>query len=148
MQTVDIAAVIDAAPDGSRVLVGDFNARPTTTEMVPIYTRFLDAWLEAGVPAPDNSSGNTSPARLAGNPTSRIDYNFVSAQVTVAAAYVPIDPRTRLAAAAARGSGAAGAEEREEALRVGNGREERHSWQLGPPPFGSRSGSGRGSKKR
>ncbi|CAN5698648.1 endonuclease/exonuclease/phosphatase family protein [soil metagenome] len=98
MQTADIAAVIDAAPEGSKVLVGDFNARPTAVEMQPIYGRFLDAWIEAGVPSPDNPNGFTSPARLVGNPTSRIDYVFVSPQVTVTNAYVPIDPQTRLAA--------------------------------------------------
>jgi endonuclease/exonuclease/phosphatase family metal-dependent hydrolase len=35
MQTADIASVIDAAPAGPKVLVGDFNARPTAAEMVP-----------------------------------------------------------------------------------------------------------------
>ena len=98
MQTTDIAEVVDAAPQGSKVLVGDFNARPTTVEMAPIHARFLDAWTEAGVPSPENPNGFTSPARLVGNPTSRIDYVFVSPQVTVTNAYVPIDPQTRLAA--------------------------------------------------
>jgi len=97
MQTADIAAVIDAAPAGSMALVGDLNARPTAAEMVPIYLRFLDAWREAGQPTADNPNGNTSPARLAGPPTSRIDYAFVSPQVTVNAAYVPIDAHTRVA---------------------------------------------------
>ena len=49
------------------------------------------------MPTPDNPDGNTSPARLSASPTSRIDYDFVSAQVTVGAAYVPIDDQTRLA---------------------------------------------------
>jgi endonuclease/exonuclease/phosphatase family metal-dependent hydrolase len=98
MQTVDIAAVIDAAPAGSKVMVGDFNARPTTAEMVPIFARFLDAWALAGVPTPDNPNGNTSPSRLVGNPTSRIDYGLVTSQVNVSSAYVPIDAQTRLAA--------------------------------------------------
>lgn len=98
LQTVRIAEVIDAAPAGSKVLTGDFNARPTTSEMVPVYERFLDAWLEAGVATPENPDGLTSPSRLEGNPTSRIDYIFVSPQVTVSNTYVPIDPQTRLAA--------------------------------------------------
>lgn len=97
LQTVDIAAVIDAAPAGSTVLVGDFNARPTADEMAPIYSRFLDVWSKAGSPTPDNPNGNTSPARLLASPTSRIDYGFVSTQVTVASAYVPMDGQTRLA---------------------------------------------------
>ena len=49
LQTADIAAVIDAAPDGPKVLVGDFNARPTAVEMVPIFSRFLDAWRSGDV---------------------------------------------------------------------------------------------------
>jgi len=98
LQTARIAEVIDAAPEGSKVLTGDFNARPTTLEMVPIYERFLDAWLEAGVPTPENPDGLTSPSRLEGDPTSRIDYIFVSPQVTVTSTYVPIDAQTRHAA--------------------------------------------------
>lgn len=98
MQTADIAEVIDAAGDGSKVMVGDFNARPTAAEMIPIFARFVDAWNAAGVPAADNPNGFTSPSRLIGNPTSRIDYAFVTSQVDVGATYVPIDARTRLAA--------------------------------------------------
>lgn len=98
MQTADIAQVIDAAGAGSKVMVGDFNARPTAAEMAPIFLRFVDAWGEAGVATADNPNGFTSPARIAGNPTSRIDYVFVSPQVVVRSAYVPIDTSTRLAA--------------------------------------------------
>jgi endonuclease/exonuclease/phosphatase family metal-dependent hydrolase len=98
MQTADIAAVIDAAPAGPMVLVGDLNARPTAAEMVPIYSRFLDAWLEAGEPTTENPNGHTSPSNITGLPTSRIDYGFVSTEVTVALTYVPIDSDTRLAA--------------------------------------------------
>jgi endonuclease/exonuclease/phosphatase family metal-dependent hydrolase len=102
LQTVDIAAAIDAAPDGPKVLVGDFNARSTFTttvaEMVPIYARFLDAWREAPLPTPDNPNGFTSPSRLVGDPTSRIDYVFVSRDVDAAGTWVPIDAQTHLAA--------------------------------------------------
>jgi endonuclease/exonuclease/phosphatase family metal-dependent hydrolase len=98
MQTADVAAVIDAAPATPMVLVGDFNARPTAAEMTPIYSRFLDAWLEAGAPTTENPNGNTSPSNLTGFPTSRIDYAFVSPEVTAALTYVPIDSATRLAA--------------------------------------------------
>jgi endonuclease/exonuclease/phosphatase family metal-dependent hydrolase len=97
MQTADIAEVIDGAADGSKVIVGDFNARPTAAELAPIQARFKDAWVEAGVPTADNPMGFTSPARLLLNPTSRIDYAFVSSQVGVDAAHVPIDQQTRLA---------------------------------------------------
>ncbi len=97
LQTADIAGVIDAAPEGPRLLMGDFNARPTTAEMQPIYLRFLDSWLEAPAPTAENPSGFTSPARVSSNPTSRIDYVFVSSDVDVSLAYVPIDAKTRLA---------------------------------------------------
>lgn len=97
LQTADIAEVIDGAADGSKVMVGDFNARPTAAELAPINARFKDAWAEAGVPTTDNPMGFTSPARLVLNPTSRIDHVFVSSPVGVDAAYVPIDQQTRLA---------------------------------------------------
>lgn len=98
MQTADIAGVIDAAGSGPKIIVGDFNARPTAPELAPIHARFVDGWKDAGVPSPDNPDGLTSPARLAGNPTSRIDYTFFSSPVDALAVHVPIDERTRLAA--------------------------------------------------
>ena len=98
MQTADIAGVIDAAGPGPKIIVGDFNARPTAPELAPILARFVDGWKDAGVPAADNPDGLTSPARLSGNPTSRIDYTFVSSPVDALAVRVPIDERTRLAA--------------------------------------------------
>jgi endonuclease/exonuclease/phosphatase family metal-dependent hydrolase len=97
LQTARIAAVVDDAGAGTRVLVGDFNARPTAAEMGPIYERFLDAWQKAGTPAPENPDGHTSPARLTGDPTSRIDYVFVGPEVTVESASVPVDDGTRMA---------------------------------------------------
>jgi endonuclease/exonuclease/phosphatase family metal-dependent hydrolase len=96
MQTAVIAEVIDAAAPGAKVLTGDFNARPDALEMVPIFARFVDGWT-AGVPTAENPNGNTSPSRLTGLPTSRIDYVFVSG-VPPGPAYVPIDAATRLAA--------------------------------------------------
>jgi endonuclease/exonuclease/phosphatase family metal-dependent hydrolase len=102
LQTADIAAVIDAAPDGPKVMVGDFNARSTftttVTEMLPIYARFLDTWREAPLSGEGNPNGFTSPARLVGNPTSRIDYVFVSPDVDSLGTFVPIDAQTRFAA--------------------------------------------------
>jgi endonuclease/exonuclease/phosphatase family metal-dependent hydrolase len=97
LQTALIAKVMDAAPEGPRLLTGDFNARPTTPELAPIHARFTDAWQKAGVPSADNKDGLTSPARLTGNPTSRIDYVFVSPPLTVTSASVPIDAQTHVA---------------------------------------------------
>jgi len=97
LQTESIAKVMDGAPAGPRLMTGDFNARPTTPELVPIHARFADAWQKAGVPAADNKDGLTSPARLTGNPASRIDYVFVSAPLTAESVSVPIDAQTHVA---------------------------------------------------
>jgi endonuclease/exonuclease/phosphatase family metal-dependent hydrolase len=96
LQTASVAEVIDAAAPGAKVMVGDFNARPTATELQPLFARFTDAWAKAG--AADNPNGFTSPARLDGDPRNRIDYVLVSSSIEVRAASVSIDARTRLAA--------------------------------------------------
>jgi endonuclease/exonuclease/phosphatase family metal-dependent hydrolase len=102
LQTEDIAAVLDAAPDGPKLLVGDFNARSTFTttvmEMEPIYARLLDTWRLAPMPDADNAEGYTSSARLTGLPTARIDYVFVSDDVAAEGTFVPITTATRWAA--------------------------------------------------
>lgn len=95
LQTADIAAVLDAAPDAPIVLMGDFNARslvPVVPEMVPIHDRLVDTWAVAGVPDGLNPLGFTSPADVDRDPTSRIDYVFVSSGVTASAVVVPITP--------------------------------------------------------
>lgn len=91
LQVQDIMNLLSEVTDPI-VLMGDFNAGSTSSEMGPVYTSLLDVWREAGI-----GSGNTSSARLTGNPTSRIDYIFVSPDVTVSSVYVPIDAQTRLA---------------------------------------------------
>jgi endonuclease/exonuclease/phosphatase family metal-dependent hydrolase len=98
LQTVRIGEIMDATPGEVRVILGDFNARPNAAEMVPIFSRFVDAWQQAGAPTPDNPNGNTSPADVDRDPTGRIDYVFVSDHVDVATAYVPLNEHTRLAA--------------------------------------------------
>lgn len=91
LQVQDIMNLLSNVTDPV-LLMGDFNAGSTSSEMRPLYTRLLDVWRTAGV-----GTGNTSPARLSGNPTSRIDYIFVSPDVTISSVYVPIDAQTRLA---------------------------------------------------
>lgn len=91
LQVQDIMKLLSDVTDPT-VLMGDFNAGSTSTEMTPLASRLLDVWREAGA-----GSGNTSPARLTGDPTSRIDYIFVTPQVTIWNVYVPIDSQTRLA---------------------------------------------------
>ena len=97
LQTAQIATVIDAAPPGMKVLTGDFNARPGTPELAPIQPRLVDALQSAGKASADNPEGHTSPARLTGSPASRIDYIYVSREVSVESVQVPIDAATRLA---------------------------------------------------
>ncbi len=95
LQTADIAAVLDAAPDVPIVLMGDFNARsasPLLPEMVPVHARLVDTWAVAGLPDALNPQGFTSPADVDRNPTSRIDYVFVSSGVTARGTTVPITP--------------------------------------------------------
>ncbi len=81
-----------------RILVGDFNARPTAAELEPLFARFTDAWAKAGRAPADNPNGLTSPAELATAPRNRIDYVLVSPPAEVRTAAVPIDARTHLAA--------------------------------------------------
>lgn len=97
LQTAWIAEAIDGAAPGARILVGDLNARPTTPELGPLVSRFIDVWGKAGGADGGNPNGLTSPARPDSAPTSRIDYVLVSPGIDVGAAYVPIDERTRLA---------------------------------------------------
>ena len=102
LQTEDIAAVLDAAPAGPKLMTGDFNARSTFTttvpEMEPIYARLLDTWRLAPLPDADNPQGFTSSARLVGLPTSRIDYVFATDNVGAQGTFVPITTATRWAA--------------------------------------------------
>jgi endonuclease/exonuclease/phosphatase family metal-dependent hydrolase len=98
LQTAAIAQAIDAAGPGAKVLVGDLNARPVAPELEPLFSRFTDAWTKSAVAAADNPDGLTSPARTDGPPKNRIDYVLVSSTVTIGAAYVPVDAKTRVAA--------------------------------------------------
>jgi endonuclease/exonuclease/phosphatase family metal-dependent hydrolase len=98
LQAAEIARVLDAAGNGPLVITGDFNARPTAPELAPIQSRLADAWLKAGRPTAGNPDGLTSPARLTGNPTSRIDYIWLAPSVTAESVQVPIDAQTHLAA--------------------------------------------------
>ena len=97
LQTAEIARILDAAGNAPTLLMGDFNARRTSPELAPIQSRLVDAWQKAGKPTADNPDGLTSPARLSGQPTSRIDSIFVSPAITVDSVHVPLDAQTRVA---------------------------------------------------
>ena len=91
LQVQDILRLL-AEGSSPIVLMGDFNAGSTSDELAPLYTRLRDVWREAGA-----GSGNTSAARLSGDPTGRIDYIFVSPGIAISSVSVPIDAQTRLA---------------------------------------------------
>jgi endonuclease/exonuclease/phosphatase family metal-dependent hydrolase len=83
---VERAAQVEAIMEllaGSRepvVLTGDLNARPNDPEIAPLSTRYDDAWVEGG-----EGDGFTFSAA---NPSSRIDYIFVSPEIAVESATV------------------------------------------------------------
>ncbi len=74
------------------VVMGDFNASPSSSEMIPMAGRLVDAWTVRG-----DGDGLTSPADPARSARSRIDYIFVSRNVTVTSVSVPVDDQTRMA---------------------------------------------------
>lgn len=63
------------------LLTGNLNARPEASELAPLFTRFDDAWAEAGA----GPGFTISPA----NPYARIDYILVSPDISVSEARVP-----------------------------------------------------------
>lgn len=91
LQVRDIISLLSAAGEPV-VLMGDFNAGSTSEELTPLSTRLIDLWQVAGT-----GPGNTSPAQLTGDPTSRIDYIFASPGTTISSVTVPIDMQTRVA---------------------------------------------------
>jgi endonuclease/exonuclease/phosphatase family metal-dependent hydrolase len=82
MQVRDTLAILaQDGPDAQQVLMGDFNAGPTASELAPLWERLTDAWKVAG-----DGPGLTYPAE---QPAERIDYVTVSAGIGVTAASVP-----------------------------------------------------------
>ena len=76
-----IVALMKDAPEAT-LLVGDFNALPTSTEVKTLTTHWTDTWPEKGL-----GLGLTSPMPL---PTKRIDYQLHSSQLAPTAASVPL----------------------------------------------------------
>lgn len=91
-----VAAIVEqiGTPQEPVILVGDLNVvpAPAGTELVPLYERFDDAWVKAG-----DGPGYTYHADPVEDPDRRIDYIFISRNITVSDATVPITPVTRLA---------------------------------------------------
>ena len=78
MQVADTLSILDADPAGEpQVLIGDFNAPPSATEIAPLLARMQDT-------AP--SGGPTYPADV---PTSKIDYVTAAGWFRVLGGYVP-----------------------------------------------------------
>lgn len=82
LQVAAILAELDKAT-APYALLGDFNALPTAPELAPLFERLRDAWTLAG-----DGDGFTFPAT---DPTARIDYVLVPAQVGATAARVPAE---------------------------------------------------------
>jgi endonuclease/exonuclease/phosphatase family metal-dependent hydrolase len=76
-----IVALLKDAPEAT-LLVGDFNALPTSAEVKTLTTQWTDTWPEKGL-----GLGLTSPAPL---PAKRIDYQLHSAQLVPTAVSVPV----------------------------------------------------------
>jgi endonuclease/exonuclease/phosphatase family metal-dependent hydrolase len=75
------------------ILLGDLNAQPTEVTLAPLQARFQDAWLAAGM-----GDGFTYPAAPDAPPNRRIDYAFVTSDLTVTDVTVGITPDTSMAA--------------------------------------------------
>jgi len=77
------------------VLMGDFNAQPDDAELASLFeteTGLQDAWTVNG----DGTGGFTVPVEETAEPESRIDYIFVSSDLTVNSAEVVINEGTRI----------------------------------------------------
>jgi endonuclease/exonuclease/phosphatase family metal-dependent hydrolase len=91
---IQVPAIVNliAGRTEPRVLVGDLNATPVAPELAPLYSTLVDAWVAAGV-----GQGFTYPAEIDTPPNRRIDYVFVSKDVTVTSMAVAERPMTALA---------------------------------------------------
>ena len=90
----ELAALLPwAARQGPGLLMGDLNARPDASELVPVLARYRDAWAEAaeGGRTLGVLSGSTRPGRR----VSRIDYVLYAPEVDLTLESVEIvDPST------------------------------------------------------
>ena len=90
----EIAALLPwAARQGPGLLMGDLNARPEASELVPVMARYRDAWADAaaGRRAHGVLSGSTRPGRR----VSRIDYVLYAPDVDLTLQSVEVvDPST------------------------------------------------------
>ena len=90
----EIAALLPwAEQQGPGLLMGDLNARPEATELIPVMARYRDAWAEAaaGSRALGVVSGSTRPGRR----VSRIDYVLYAPGVDLTLQSVEVvDPST------------------------------------------------------
>jgi endonuclease/exonuclease/phosphatase family metal-dependent hydrolase len=93
-RVLQIAAIRDvlARPDGPAVLVGDLNATPAEQSMRKLFALLRDAWTIR-----DGTAGFTFPASPRRDGARRIDYVFVSRDITVSSVEVPVNQDTRMA---------------------------------------------------
>lgn len=84
------ALIADATP---AIILGDLNAQPTEASLAPLQARFQDAWVVAGT-----GDGFTIPAAPDAPATRRIDYAFVTPNITVSGAAVAVTPDSSMGA--------------------------------------------------
>lgn len=72
-------------PDARQLLLGDFNAEPTSPELQPLWRSVQDTWADAPI---TSGTGLTYPAVL---PTKRIDYVTASPNIVTVGAAIPAD---------------------------------------------------------
>ena len=82
MQVKDMLAIMAQDAGAQQVLLGDFNARPGSPELEPLWDHVEDAWKVADR---DPGGGNTYPS---GDPVKRIDYITISPGIEVRSATV------------------------------------------------------------
>jgi endonuclease/exonuclease/phosphatase family metal-dependent hydrolase len=87
-RTVQVQAIMEQIghQQGPLVLMGDLNVAPTASELAPLYSSLTDAWQAAG-----SGDGYSYPV---GKSHARIDYIFVSGDMTVNQVAVATTPAT------------------------------------------------------
>jgi len=94
-QAEAVAEQVSGIDDVPVILMGDFNAQPDDPELASLFdteSGLQDAWEVGG----DGTDGFTVPVEETADPESRIDYIFVSSDVTVNSAEVVINEGTRI----------------------------------------------------
>lgn len=79
-QVEEILSVFRESPDETRLLLGDFNARPDAVELAPLFSALQDTWAVR-----DGEPGLTYPANI---PDRKIDYILASPDIRTVSAEI------------------------------------------------------------